>query len=260
VKKILTTVVSALAFLVLGVSSAMAQDDAAEEPDWTPVETWTCNYHDGKGPGDLADVIDEWNDWWDAKGLNTYFAATVTPYYYGEHLFDVGWIGAWTDGAAMGSSLDTWLTEGGGTAAKFFEVMDCPSHTSFASVNVRQPQDTDDESDDTFVLNFSNCSFEEDKTFGEYMAAQNEWNDYADEVGIVGGTWVMFPLAGETNDDYDFKLVTSEPDHTTVGTNFDVYAQGHYRKSNELFGDLLDCDIDRVYNAHVERTMEGEDD
>jgi hypothetical protein len=69
----------------------------------------------------------------------------------------------------------------------------------------------------------------------------------------------MFPIAGETNDDYDFKLVSSEPDHTTVGTNFDVYAQGHYRKSNELFGPILDCDIDRVYSATVQRRMKSED-
>lgn len=257
-KKILTTVVSAMAFLVLGVNSAFAQGDATEEPDWTPVETFTCDYLDGKGPADLDKVIAEWNDWWDDKGLNSYFAATITPYYFGELNFDLGWIGAWTGGAAMGSSLDTWTTEGSGMSAKFFDVIECGSHSSFASVNVRQPQD-DDESDDNFILNFSNCSFEEDKTFGEFMAAQNEWNDYADEVGIIGATWVMFPLAGETNDDYDFKLVSSEPDHTTVGTNFDVYAQGHYRKSNELFGPILDCDIDRVYSATVQRRMKSED-
>lgn len=259
-KKFVTAAVSALAFTMLGVSSAVAQDDAAEEPDWTPVETWTCNYVDGKGPGDLAEVIDGWNDWWDAKGLKTYFAATVTPYYFGEELFDVGWIGAWSDGAAMGSSLDTWLTDGSAEGAKFFEVIECSSHTNYASVNVRQPQDNDDESDDAFVLNFSNCSFKEDKGLGDYMAAQNEWNDYADEVGIVGGTWIMFPLAGEINNDYDFKLVNSQPDHTTIGKNFDVYAQGHYRKSNELFRDIVDCDISRVYNAHVERSIESDDD
>jgi hypothetical protein len=260
-KKVFTTAVSALAILVLGIGSAFAQDDAAEEPDWRPVETFTCNYLDGKGRADLDEVIEEWNDWWDDKGMNSYFGATITPYYFGELRFELGWLGAWTDGAVMGSSLDTWTTEGVGMNAKFFEVLDCGSHSSFASINVRQPDnDDDDDGSDTFILNFSNCSFEEDKTLGDYLAAQNEWNDYADEVGIVGGTWVMFPLAGEANDDYDFKLVSSEPDHTTVGTNFDIYAQGHYRKSNELFNDLLDCDSTRVYKAHVERSMESEDD
>ena len=260
-KKILTTAVSAAMFLVLGLGTAFAQDDAAEEPDWTPVETFTCNYLDGKGPADLAGVIDEWNDWWDDKGMNNYFAATITPYYFGELRFELGWIGAWTDGAAMGSSLDTWTTEGSGVNAKFFDVIECGSHSNFASINVRQPNsDDDDEGDDSFILNFSDCSFEDDKGLGDYLAAQNEWNDYADEVGIVGGAWIMFPLAGGVvDDDYDFKLVTSQPDHTTVGTNFDVYAQGHYRKSNELFRDIVDCDSTRVYSAHVERSMESED-
>ena len=258
-KKILTTVVTALAFLVLGVNSVFAQDDAAEEPDWTPVETFTCDYLDGKGPGDLAEVIDEWNEWWDDRGMNSYFAATITPYYFGEKNFDLGWLGAWTDGTAMGSSLDTWVTDGSEMSAKFFEVLSCGSHSHFASINVRQPQDNDDESDDSFILNFSNCSFEEDKSLGDYIAAQDEWNAYADDIGIIGGTWIMFPLAGETNDDYDFKLVNSEPDHTTAGANWDVYAQGHYRKSNELFGDILDCDIDRAYSATVQRDIKNDD-
>lgn len=258
-KKILTTAVSAALFLVLGISTAFAQDDVAEEPDWTPVETWTCDYRDGKGPGDLNKVINNWNKWWDDKGLNNYFASTITPYYYGEYNFDLGWIGVWTDGAAMGSSLDTWLTDGNEVSATFFEVIDCGSHSNFASVNVRQPQDDGDEDDNTFVLNFSNCSFKDGKDLGDYMVAQNEWNDYADEVGITGGTWIMFPLSGEINEDYDFKLVNSQDDHSAVGANFDVYAQGHYRKSNELFADLLDCDTDRVYNAQVRRQIKSDD-
>ena len=44
-----------------------------------------------------------------------------------------------------------------------------------------------------------------------------------------------------------------------MGTNLDVYALGHYHKSNELFGDILDCDIDRVYSATVQRRMKSED-
>jgi hypothetical protein len=260
VKKLLTAAVSAAVFLFMGISTAVAQDDAAEEPDWTPVETFTCNYLDGKGPADLAKVVDAWNEWWDDKGMTSYFAATITPYYFGELKFDVGWIGGWADGAAMGTSLDTWTTEGTGMNAKFFEVIECGSHSSFASINVREAQSNDDDGDDTFILNFSNCSIEEGKTFEEYMAAQNEWNDYADEIGIVGGTWVMFPTAGEANDDYDFKLVTSAPDHTTVGTNWDLFAEGHYRKSNALFNDLLDCDSTRVYSAHIERNMQVEED
>jgi hypothetical protein len=255
-KKILTTVVSALACLVVGLSSAMAQDES-DVPDWTPVETFTCDYLDGKGPGDLAEVVDEWNAWWDKKGLNSYFAVTITPYYYGENNFDLGWIGVWSDGNAMGSSLDTWVTEGSDLGGKFFDVIECSSHSNFASVNIRPPSG---DAPDSMLLSFSNCSLEDEKTFSDFLAAQEEWNAYADEHGFETGEWAMFPVAGEVNDDYDFKLVTSEANHTVAGANWQLYADGHYRKSNELFGPVVDCDSSRVYSADVRRRIKSEEE
>ena len=113
---------------------------------------------------------------------------------------------------------------------------------------------------DMFVLTFSNCSMQEGRDFEEYMAAQKEWNTYADEHGIVGGGWAMFPVWGEAADaDYDFKAVGSAPNYTTVGSNWAKYASGHYQKSNEVFEGLLDCDSPRVYTTRVERLMADDD-
>jgi hypothetical protein len=67
-KKILTTAVSAAMFLLVGFGTAIAQDEESDEPEATPVETWTCDYNDGKGPADLDEVIAEWNDWMDDHG------------------------------------------------------------------------------------------------------------------------------------------------------------------------------------------------
>ena len=259
-KKTLTTIASALVFLCAGSGVALAQDEETEELNWVPVETFACDFIDGKGPADLDEVIAEWNDWWDDKGLKSYFAATLTPHHFGERAFDIAWLGAWTDGHAMGSSMDVWLTEGKDMGAKFFEVLDCSSHSSFVSANIKQPQDNDDDSDNTFVLNFENCSIEDGKTFEDFMAAQHAWNAYADEIGMVGGTWMMFPIAGETDDDYDFKYITSAPDHTAAGANWQLYSDGHWRKSEELFSDVLDCDISRTYNATVQRSIASDDD
>ena len=36
-------------------------------------------------------------------------------------------------------------------------------------------------------MNFSNCSFEENKSLGDYIAAQDEWNAYAKEGPRMGG-------------------------------------------------------------------------
>jgi len=259
-RKTITTVVSASLFLFVGLGTAIAEDEESDEPKARPVETWTCDYIDGKGPADLDAVIAEWNNWMDDNGQTNYFAATLTPQYFGERLFDVGWLGVWADGNAMGAGTDLWVTEGGEIGAKYFEVLDCNSHSSFVSLNVKKPPQNDDESDISFVLNFSNCSIEDDKTFDEFMAAQESWNAYADENGFSSGTWIWFPIAGETNNDYDFKYIVSTADHTTSGANWQLFSEGHWRKSEELFDDLLDCDISRVYDATVVRSVASDDD
>jgi len=258
-KKILTAAASALMFLFVSGGAALAQDEESNM-EFVPVEAYACNFNDGKGPADLAAVTKEWNAWMDKEGQTSYFAATIWPN-YGERAFDVGWLGAWSDGRAMGAGTDHFMSAGRELGAKFDEVVDCGSHTQFASVRVRDSQPSDDDSDTSFVLQFSNCSFEEGATMEQLSAAQKEWNAYADEYGIVGGAWMFFPVWGESADaDYDFKSVSSTGDYTTLGSNWALFAEGHYKKSNELFDDILDCDSPRVYSAKVERTMADDDE
>jgi len=259
-KKILTAAVSATMFLFVAGGAAIAQEEEADEMQAVPVETYACNYRDGKGPGDLDPAIDAWNEWLDDEGVDDYFAATITPKFYGELPFDVAWLGAWTDGHAMGKGTDRWVYESGDLPAQFFEVIDCESHANFVSIQVREQADTGAEPDDHFVLNFSNCSFKEDGGgFDGLMAAQGEWNAYSDEHGFVNSAWIWFPIAGETNNDYDIKYIVGTPDHTTSGANWQLYAEGHWQKDEELFGNVLDCDISRVYDGTVRRRITAGD-
>jgi len=255
-KKILTAALSATMFLFVASGAAIAQDEEADEMRAVPVETWACNYREGKGPGDLDSAIGAWNEWMDSNEVGDYFAATITPQFYGELPFDVAWLGAWTDGNAMGRGTDQWVYESGDLPGKFFEVIDCSSHTNFVSMQVREQADTGAEPDDHFVLNFSNCSFKEDGGgFDALMAAQGEWNAYSDEHGFVSSAWVWWPIAGESDNDYDFKYVVGTPDHTTSGANWQLYADGHWQKSEEIYDGILDCDISRVYDGTVRRRI-----
>ncbi len=262
-RKVLTASVSAAMCLFAG--SAWADSHAESDgPSVVPAETWTCNYHDGKGPDDLNKVVDAWNEWMDDRNQNDYFAAIVTPAYYGPDAFDVGWIGGWLNGNAMGSGTDLWINEGGEVNEQFNEVIECDTHAGWGSMQLREPPENDDEDDNTFVLSFSNCSFKEaaegEDVFENFMAAQGQWNDYADEHGIIAGAWMMFQIYGQEEEaEYDFKYVTSEDDFTMVGANWQKFADGHWRKSEELFEDILDCDVSRVYAATVVRNIVTDD-
>jgi hypothetical protein len=242
--------------LLLGsAGTASAQDEPAAGPPARPVETYTCKYNEGKSRADLNKVIAEWNAWMDKQGAKDYFAVVITPFYSGDFEFDVGWLGVWPDGNAMGKGHDLWVSKGGDVAAKFSAVVNCGSHSNFVSLNVKQPPKTDP-SDDDAVVTFSNCSIKDGKTFDDLMAAQQAWNTYADANGFTGGAWVMFPLFGETDNDYDFKYVESSPDFPTFGADYQRMSDGAWQKGEELFGPVLKCDHGRVYTAHVVRRYE----
>ena len=93
-KKQLTTLASLGVCLAAG--SVLADDhegDDGFEPA-VPLEMFVCEYTEGNGPEELADVIAEWNDWADDRDLNNYSAWTLAPYYAGpEQEFDFLWVG-----------------------------------------------------------------------------------------------------------------------------------------------------------------------
>ena len=248
-------------FLLIGSGPVIADNhDEYSDDGIIPVEIFACNFEDGKGPDDLMAVTAKWNEWMDEEEATDYFAALLYPNFSTNLEFDVGWIGGWKDGNAMGAGTDMWMSEGGELGAEFDEVLDCPSHTLFATVQMRDPGDNDDE-DDNFVLAFSNCSINEGKTFDDVQAAQEAWNAHADEYGFVGGAWVMWPIWGEAADaDYGFKFVGSAPSYTGLGNNFQMMAAGHWRKNDEIWDGLLDCDHTRVYTGISVREMAEDED
>jgi hypothetical protein len=245
-KKIVIAAISAALVLCVGVASAQEDSDSRR---FVPVETWTCNYNDGKSMADLKPVIADWNEWADSQNFTDYFAAVVTPHFYGEYPFDIGWIGAWKDANAMGAGLDAWVNDGSDVSAMFFEVINCDSHSNFASTLIKPPKETDDD-DQAFVMDFSNCSIREGKTFDEVMAGMEAWAKHQTENGFTNSTYAMFPVYGESNNDYAFKLVEGHDDHASSGAGYELMGNGgHWRKQRELLGELVDCDITRVYNA-----------
>jgi len=251
-KRMFAVFAPACLLLLVGPGLASAQDEPEAGPPARPVETYTCTYNKGKSRGDLDKVIAEWTAWMDKQGANEYFAAVITPFYSGDFAFDIGWLGSWPDGNAMGKGHDMWMTKGADVAAKFAAVLNCSSHSNFVSLNVKQPPKPDP-SDVDAVLSFSNCSVKDGKTFDDVMAAQQAWNTYADANGFTGGAWVLFPLFGETDNDYDFKYVESSPDFTTFGADYQRMSDGAWQKAEELFGPVVNCDHSRVYTARVVR-------
>jgi len=257
----MTAAASAAVLLAVGAAPVLADEHESDASPMRPVEGWTCTYNEGKGRADLDKANAAWNEWMDEHDQHDYVAFIMTPQFYGEWNFDFAWIGVARDGHVFGSGTDLWLNEGGEVAAMFNDAISCGSHSAFVSMNVKRMPPSDEEGDGKFVVNFSNCSLKQkgDEAWDKFMAANDEWNAYADENGFEYNAWMWWPIYGETDDSYEFKFVSATSDYTTLGANWQLYTDGHWQKSNELFDEHVDCDISRVYDATMVREWADEE-
>ncbi len=252
-KLLLAPVVFALCLL-----QAFAQDEPTM-PRIAPAETYTCTYNEGMGPADLDAAVESFNKWADEHDVNDYYAFTLTPWFTVNADFDFAWIGAWTDGNAMGAGTDLWLDTGGEAAMAFFGLADCNAHEMWATMTVREAPD-DRSASDRFVIQFQDCSVPEGKTMGGAFAAMDKWTSYMDDNGYMNAVYVMFQAAGGGKEDYDFKLVDTWANHTNRGRDFEAYAMGGGEVAHaEAMAGTLACDTGRVYNAAVRRRIKQED-
>ncbi len=252
--KLLTTLLSAACLLVLGTTSASAQDGPLT---WTPVELIGCNFNDGSNMEDLNGVIDTWNEWMDETGQNDYLGVVLEPYFTATDFpFDVLWLGAWQDAAGM-AGMQQWLTDGAEILADFGEVVTCPLHQGFASANIKQPG----EAEGIVPVAFQNCTIAENRSGPQAVGAITEFSEYLTEQGHNGGHWIMRPAAGEATDaSYNFKWVRSHSSWAALGDYFEVmYNQGGFGRLGDGLENLLACDSPRVYNSRLARDWAQEE-
>jgi len=256
-RRMLTAI--AVSALASTAGPAYADNHEQEARRYVPVETYTCNYRADKGPADLDKVIGNWNKWMDDNGGEDYFAMTLTPHYYGENTFDVGWLGSWPSGDAMGRGTDLWMSKGSDIGQQFNEVIDCESHTNFATTEFKSPGDGP--APDTLVLAFSDCTGPDDPSkWPGLMSGLDAWSKYQAETGYHEGSWMMFPAYGGGDFDFDFKMVSGWDNHTEHGQDYQRYSdQQDWDKQGEFIGDLMECDVARLYNAKVLRRPVRED-
>jgi len=196
------------------------------------------------------------NTWADQNGANDYTALVLTPYAFSEELgFDVGWLGAWPNGTAMGMGEAKWVSTGAQVQAAFDAVADCSSHALYAGVILRAPPG---EAPEDSVLLFTNCTVINDHTVAEAIDAERAWGEYMAGRGEAGLDGVLFPLAGESPDaDFTYKAVHNFASLEQLGKAIDLYTTGGRQRQNQLLGRVVDCDSPRLYLSHRVRQGPG---
>jgi hypothetical protein len=241
-RKLLLSIVAAIVLPLSGLNIASAQDDGP--PQFRPVELWACTFRDGKDQGDMDDVYDDLRK---ITADSPYAAWQLNPYFVGNLLdqFDFIYLGAWTDGKAMGADLEHYLANSAAVGVAWNETVECAS-TMYASTRIEAP--SDDDGTGSFVLTVSDCKVEDGRTSAQAMGAMNRFNQYRVANGMTIPTLAWFPVFGGGNAEFDYKLVSVFPNVTAVGNWFQwTVDNAAYRVSGEMTEGLVDCDEARMY-------------
>jgi hypothetical protein len=212
-----------------------------------PVELYACKYLEGKDAGDLDQVISRWSKFMDDNAIDNYAAWTLTPYHFGsEQDFDVVWMGAFSDGNAMGSGINTYFAKGGDIQKGFDAVLDCSGHSLMSSAMYRAP--VAGPTPASAIITMMDCELNKGKRYSDIQAAEVKWAEYLTGKGSKAGYWHWFPVYGGGDAEYDYKVVFSYADYTELGADFELNANGGGREAGEaIFDDIDDCDDARVY-------------
>ena len=236
---------------LLWTGNALAQDPAP--PAFAAIDTYLCNYNEGKGKADLDKVVAKWNKWMDKSGGAPYSAWVMTPVLTSVNMpIDLAWLGVWANGNDMGKGMQAWADNNGGLAAEFDKVMSCGEHSNSASVNIRPPGNEWPGKGGVAV--FVNCTVAEGKTVQDAMAAHQAWAKHLDSIGSKAGVWAFFPGAGQNNPEWDYKIVSSYPDYVAYGAEWEAFTNGQgWAKAAQNFGGTPSCDSQRVYQSTTVR-------
>lgn len=259
-KKSLVMLAAGGLILTLGAGSALA--DSHEEGGLkpaSPIELFACNYLDGKGPADLDNAVDDWNDWADEHGVTEYSAWTLVPYYSSpEQEFDFLWLGGTAKAATLGRIQDMWIAKGTKEQEGFNEVISCNAHANYSTLQIKTPPER--ENPENIVVSFSDCNTADGVTFDDLVPALMEWAKYREGHGSTSGMWVMFAAYGGGGEEFDFKFVQAWQNLADQGADYDQFNESGWAKGNELFQGRVSCDSSRVYLATNRRMAESDDD
>jgi hypothetical protein len=211
------------------------------------VETQGCKFNANKGMNELHSVNARYNAWADKNKMTDYTAFVATPLFYSADIqYDVLWVGAWPNAAAMARDAALSATkEGRDIDAAYDALGKCASHSLYAEVVVRQPKGAPPENG---VATFSDCTVRDGRTAEEAIAALGQVAEYMAGRGSDAFSAVLFPLAGLPNNaHYTFKHVVGYGSMDAFGKDVDSYTAGGFRRVDELLERVVDCNSARVY-------------
>ena len=229
----ITTFASALT-LLSGVAFA---DDHLQVPEYGGVETFACDFNEGKDMDDLLKASKKWDKWFDKNSSVGYTGLVLTPYYYDSLDADVYWVGFSSSleeqAVAQTEFLATDLPQ------DFYDVYTCKSHAQLAWVRVRDEVGSSEDG----VVDFSACTMLPDATQEAMSTADRKMNRFLTEIGSTARIYRWYPMQGGEANGVDFYQASWSSSLQEKGANADKFVRaGGPRMQASVYGELLSCD------------------
>lgn len=218
------------------------------------MEAYLCTLNDGKSMTDLMEVVEDWNEWSDEKGITSYTAWVLNPIFMSNADLNrqALWMGVAPSFKELSSTMGTWYSSGGELLEDFNEVWTCNTHMEMTAMMVRPPSG---EPSGSPVASFYDCTLNDGKGPADLMEATSKWNGHLDENGIQEAMVYHFPAHGHPQDaSYDMKASVWRADLASYGNSADHFVNGGGQQAAAAsLGQAISCDSPRMYQATLVR-------
>lgn len=229
---------TSLSLLLTAASFAQAED--AQPNGIFPIETYGCNFAEGKGLDDLLAVASGWDKWADKNYSAPYDAWVLSPFYFNDQTqSDSIWVGTTESFHHMGKTQDDWYSKGAALQASFDAVSPCGSHALWGGRVVKEQSPVSEKG----IVAFQMCKLGPDANPVNVAAADLKWAAYLESAGISDGLHFWYPGSGVSADrDWDFLSVQVSANLTTWGSTIDTAVNGGgMMQFGTIYGDLMSC-------------------
>ena len=249
---------------IIATPLAIADDHSSSSPEWSagaPLEMYYCSFTEGvNGYEQSQKFASTWNKWADENDAFESHVAQLmwAEFSDGDYPTEFAWLGYWDSYESAGKDMDIRSTNGDEMYAEANKFLENCAHSDWGAWVL---VDGVDFTTQNHLTEFSDCVYKDGKGDDDLLVANVAYAEVLKERGFTGesmGMAQLWPRAGAPagiGNAPSFKWVVGHADFAAYSsfTN-ELWNEGLLLDFNRLYGDIVQCDSNRVYHSQVIRT------
>ena len=249
---------------IIATPLAIADDHSSSSPEWStgaPLEMYNCSFTEGvNGYEQSQKFAATWNKWADENDAFESHVAQLmwAEFSDGDYPTEFAWLGYWDSYESAGKDMDIRSTNGDEMYAEANKFLENCAHSDWGAWVL---VDGVDFATQNHLTEFSDCVYKDGKGDDDLLVANVAYAEVLKERGFTGesmGMAQLWPRAGAPagiGNAPSFKWVVGHANFAAYSsfTN-ELWNEGLMRDFYRLYGDIIECDSNRVYHSQVIRT------